>query len=144
MAGMQTDMDKSFLGTGWAFPPTFQGAARHAEMVSYELDIWQSLQILFATNPGERVMQPTYGCGLKRLVFESINANLITEIKDVVEKAILFFEVRIALNAIEIETSEAFDGKLYLHLDYTIRRTNTRNNMVYPFYFKQGTGLTQT
>ncbi len=141
---MQLDNDKTFLGTGWAFPPTFSGWQRRANMVSYEEDIRESLRILFTTNPGERVMQPTYGCGLKKKVFSVINASAITEIKDMVEKAILFFEVRITLNSIDIDASDSIEGILRLYLEYTVRTTNTRNNMVYPFYFRQGTGLRQT
>jgi phage baseplate assembly protein W len=138
---MSTTFDKTFLGTGWAFPPRFDGPYRRARMVSHEDDIRESLHILFSTTPGERVMQPAYGCGLKKKVFAHIDANAITEIKDMIEKAVLFFEVRIALNGIDIDTSELFDGVLRILLDYTVRTTNTRNNMVYPFYFRQGTGL---
>ncbi len=135
--------EKNFLGTGWAFPPSFNGPRREAAMVSHEDDIRESLRILFSTNPGERVMQPTYGCGLKKKVFANIDASTLTEIKDLVEKAVLFFEVRITLNSIDIDTGNMFEGELRLLLDYTIRTTNTRNNMVYPFYFRQGTGLRQ-
>ncbi|AMS33760.1 hypothetical protein AEM42_09270 [Betaproteobacteria bacterium UKL13-2] len=138
---MTTNFDKTFLGTGWAFPPRFDGQYRRARMVFHEDDIKESLHILFSTTPGERVMQPDYGCGLKKKVFSHIDANTITEIKDMIEKAVLFFEVRIAINGIDIDTSEFFDGVLRILLDYTVRTTNTRNNMVYPFYFRQGTGL---
>lgn len=133
--------DKTFLGRGWAFPPCFEGAQRLASMVAHEQDIRESLRILLSTNPGERVMQPAYGCGLKRMVFANVDVGTITEIRDAVEKAILFFEVRITLNAIDIDASDVYDGLLRIRIDYTVRSTNTRNNVVYPFYFRQGTGL---
>ena len=127
--------DTAFLGTGWAFPPSFDGHTRQARMVSQEHDIRESLHILLSTTPGERLMQPDYGCGLRRMVFEHLNDSTLTETRDVVQKAVLFFEVRITLNAVDVDESEWAEGLLRLTLDYTVRTTNTRTNMVYPFYF---------
>ena len=135
------DFDKSFIGTGWSFPPEFSRNSGRVKMVSAEDDIKESLHILFSTSPGERVMQPTYGCGLKTMMFEIISESIVTEIKDVVERAILFFEPRITLNSIEINSERAIEGVLEIFLNYTVRTTNSRNNMVYPFYFQEGTNI---
>lgn len=135
--------DTQFLGTGWAFPPSFDWRTKEAVLVSQVEDIEQSLRILLATTPGERVMQPAYGCGIRRMVFENINDSTITEIKDIVSKAVLFFEVRITLHEIDIDASELIDGVVRLKLDYTVRTTNTRTNMVYPLYLREGTNLRQ-
>ncbi|MBY0573628.1 MAG: GPW/gp25 family protein, partial [Undibacterium sp.] len=82
---------KSFLGIGWSFPPEFSKRGRVA-MVSAEDDIRQSLLILLSTTPGERVMQPAFGCGLKSKVYENINETNLTILKDLIKRAILFFE----------------------------------------------------
>jgi phage baseplate assembly protein W len=143
---------KRFLGTGWSFPPAFErrmhasaglNGARGigAALVSAETDIEQSLRILLATNPGERVMQPAYGCGIKRMVFEQLNESLLTEMRHMVEKAILFFEPRITVEEIAIDAGLWESGELRIHIDYTVRTTNSRYNMVYPMYFREGTGL---
>ncbi len=110
-------------------------------MVSAEDDIRESLRILLSTSPGERVMQPAYGCGLRDLVFEGVTESTKTEIQDVVERAILFFEPRIELQGIEIDTTAVYDGLIAIELTYTIRSTNTRSNIVYPFYFREGTNV---
>ncbi len=136
------EQDTSFLGRGWSFPPRFNPVDRGVEMVDEEEDIQESLRILFSTAPGERVMQPSYGCGLKRMVFEQISETVRTEIKDLIERAILFFEPRITLERVELDDTEIFDGKLMILLQYTIRTINIRSNMVYPFYFQEGTLLT--
>ncbi len=133
--------DSSFLGRGWGFPPRFNPRDRGVEMVAEEEDIRESLRILFSTAPGERVMHPSYGCGLKRMVFEQITETVQTEIKDLIERAILFFEPRITLERVELDATEIFDGKLLILLEYTIRTINVRSNMVYPFYFQEGTLL---
>ncbi len=133
--------DQSFLGRGWAFPPSFDPMRGEARMVTGEDDIRESLRILLGTVPGERVMQPSYGCSLKELLFESITENTVTIIKDAIRRAILFFEPRITLDDIQADITNAEEGQLLLTLMYTIRTTNTRSNLVYPFYYLEGTNI---
>lgn len=135
------DIDKYFLGTGWAFPPEFNKKTNDVKLVSEEEDIQESLHILLSTSPGERIMQPSYGCGLRSMTFESLSESTVTELKDIVERAILFFEPRITLNVVRIDTERVYDGVLEIILDYTVKTTNSRSNMVYPFYFKEGTNI---
>ncbi len=135
------DMDKSFLGIGWAFPPEFNPGTREVKMVSQEADIKESLGILLSTSPGERVMQPTFGCGLRPRIFDTINQSTISLISDIIRRGILFFEPRITLDTIRVDTQKQYDGVVNIFLEYTIRSTNNRNNMVYPFYFKEGTDI---
>jgi phage baseplate assembly protein W len=136
---MDSSTDKSFLGTGWGFPPDFSARDRSVEMVSHEEDIRQSLKILFSTQPGERVMVPAYGCGLRVKVFDSITESMVTEIRDLIERAVLFFEPRITLEEVTVEIDDVYEGRVFIHLFYTVRATNTRSNMVYPFYFLEAT-----
>ena len=126
-----------FLGTGWSFPLRFEPQGKTASMVSDEEDIEQSLFILLSTNPGERVMWPSYGCGLRRLVFENIDASRITEIQDLISRAVLHFEPRIELLGVEVMDSELLHGLLRIHLAYLVRGTNTRHNLVYPLYLDE-------
>jgi phage baseplate assembly protein W len=135
------DGNSAFLGRGWSFPPRFSPVDRSVDMVSGEKDIQESLNILFSTAPGERIMHPSYGCGLKRMVFENINMTARTRIKDLIERAVLFFEPRITLERVEIDDSQLAEGRLLILLEYTVRMTNVRSNMVYPFYFQEGTLL---
>ncbi len=138
MAG--TENDKKFLGLGWSFPPEFHkhSDAVQMKMVAEEEDIRESLGILLSTRPGERIMQPAYGCRIHAMVFETVNESTITEIRDIVERAVLFFEPRITLENIDVNTEEVYEGKITLQLNYSIRTTNTRSNVVYPFYFIEG------
>jgi phage baseplate assembly protein W len=131
--------DQSFLGTGWSFPPEFDPVARKSRMVSADEDIRESLRILLSTAPGERVMNPSFGCGLKTRVFDTVSASMITEVKDMVERAILFYEPRITLNGIDVVVRDALGGILDIDIRYTVRSTNTRSNMVYPFHYLEAT-----
>lgn len=134
------DIDKAFLGVGWGFPPEFHkhADALEVKMVAEEEDIGESLRILLSTSPGERIMQPDYGCGLHKMVFETIEESTITELKDIIERAVLFFEPRITLENIDVNTDDELEGKLKIQLNYTVRKTNTRSNIVYPFYYLEG------
>ncbi|MBE3024384.1 hypothetical protein GQ37_013965 [Janthinobacterium sp. BJB1] len=140
-------IDQSFLGRGWAFPPTFSkgqrasGTGGQAAMVDGEEDIAQSLRILLSTAPGERVMRPDFGCGIKTHVFDLVNYGSMATMKALIERAILFFEPRITLESIELSQQDIANGRLDICLHYTIRMTNTRSNMVYPFYFVEGTDV---
>jgi phage baseplate assembly protein W len=126
-----------FLGTGWAFPPTFDINQRGVDMVSDEEDIAESLQILLNTQLGERIMQPGYGSDLKSQLFEPMNASLVTYLGDLVETAIIYHEPRIKLDSVSI-TPDQMPGRLNVSLEYTIRSTNTRFNYVFPFYITEG------
>jgi uncharacterized protein len=147
MADSSVKENASFLGSGWGFPPTFAEADRRVAMVSRDQDIQQSLTILLSTSPGERLLHPSFGCYIKKMVFETINEGTITKITDAIERAILFFEPRITLNDVIINTDDdpqnpknIYNGVMAIELRYTIRETNTRSNMVYPFYFLESDG----
>ncbi|MDJ0715448.1 MAG: GPW/gp25 family protein [Prochloraceae cyanobacterium] len=133
--------NNSFLGTGWSFPPTFNRDAGGIEMVSDEEDIHQSLEILFSTRPGERLMQPDFGCELSQFLFEEISQSLITGIRGIISDAIIYHEPRIKLNNLDISESKAISGLLLISIDYTIRSTNSRFNLVYPFYINEPTNI---
>lgn len=129
-----------FLGTGWSFPPEFNKKRATVEMLSDEDDINSSLEILFSTTIGERILQPKYGANLKNLLFDPIDTSLEAYIKDLIETAVLYFEARIKLDEIQLE-AEQEEGMLLITLIYTIRSTNSRYNFVYPFYINEGTNI---
>jgi len=110
-------------------------------VVSNEDDIRQALFILLSTVPGERVHRPSFGCGIHKMVFEKMNSSVETLFKHTIENAIIMHEPRITVNDITFDFSDEANGILNIFLDYTIRLTNTRSNMVFPFYFKEGTNL---
>jgi uncharacterized protein len=131
----------SFLGTGWKFPPMFDANARTAQMSSDEQDIVESLQILLSTRLGERIMQPDYGCNLDDLLFAPLDLTLKTLVADQVETAILYHEARIDVEKIDITQGDDLKGELLILVDYRIRSTNSRKNLVFPFYKNEGSEI---
>jgi uncharacterized protein len=131
--------ESSFLGRGWAFPPSFGPGGADVEMVSGSADIQQSLQILIGTSPGERVMQETFGCDLASLVFEELDQGLINTIERLLTDAILEYEPRIQVDRIDVTESDTQPGCVLIGVNYTVRDTNSRFNMVFPFYLTEAT-----
>ncbi|MDR0683111.1 MAG: GPW/gp25 family protein [Dysgonamonadaceae bacterium] len=129
-----------FLGTGWAFPPAFV-KGYGVQMASGEEDIRQSLEILFSTSPGERIFNFEYGANIRRWIFEKMDLSVKTLIIEEIKHAILYFEPRIVMEKIDVEIKDPLEGILWISLEYSIRQTNSRYNMVYPFYFKEGTNI---
>ncbi|MEO1436866.1 MAG: GPW/gp25 family protein [Bacteroidota bacterium] len=138
---MMLNEDKTFLGRGWSFPPIFDEKSTTVRMVEEEEDISQSILLLLSTRPGERIMQPDYGCELHNLVFDKINADLVGKIEDFIATSILYYEPRVTLEKIDIDPSDELNGLLNISLQYLIRKTNVRTNIVYPYYFIEGTNI---
>ncbi|MEM7185348.1 MAG: GPW/gp25 family protein [Bacteroidota bacterium] len=135
---------KSFLGTGWGFPPTFHDhPLMGVEMVSNEHDIKESLEILLNTNLGERTMLPEYGSELQYFLFQPITNSRMHYLRDIIKTAILKYEPRIRLNDIQIDQKDYLDGVIRVAIKYTIKSNNTRFNLVFPYYKQEGTDIPQ-
>ncbi|HBG06528.1 MAG: hypothetical protein A2075_00155 [Geobacteraceae bacterium GWC2_58_44] len=137
-------MDLAFLGRGWSFPPTFDRSLSRVEMLEGEADIASSLEVLFSTAPGERVMLPQYGCNMDELVFESLNTRMKTLMADKIESAILYHEPRIDLESVRLDESRELEGVVLVEIVYRVRSTNSRFNFVYPYYKLEGTDINLT
>ena len=135
------DLEKSFLGRGWSFPPTFDKKRGDIKMVTMEEDIRQSLEIYFSTKLGERIMRNNYGCFLHSQVFELANESLIQGLSKELERSINEFEPRILIIEISALKALSTEGLIEINVAYEIRATNNRSNMVFPFYLNEGTSI---
>lgn len=133
-----------FLGRGWAFPPRFGPGGREVEMVGGAEDVAQSLQILFSTEPGERPMRGSFGSSLRRHMFAEIDQTMLTEVRGAIYDAILAFEPRIEVEGIDIVESGETPGLLTISLHYSLRGTNSRYNLVFPFYVREAAAGAQS
>jgi len=130
-------MAKEFLGVGWKFPVQATPAGRIA-LSQYEEDIQEAIWIILGTAMGERVMRPDFGCGIHDLVFAPINTATLTLVENSVREALTVYEPRIELLQVKVTAERAEEGKLLVSIDYRVRSTNNRFNLVYPFYLKEG------
>ncbi len=127
-----------FLGTGWSFPPAFDRATGTVRMVHGSTDVAESLLVLLSTNPGERPMMPEFGCGLRQFVFADVDANVLSSISQVITTAIERWEPRVSHVEVDAQEDAAVSGTLRITVAYTIRSTNSRYNLVFPFHAREG------
>lgn len=130
-----------FLGSGWSFPPTFEVGNFQLEMVAQQNSINQSIDVILQTRQGERPLQPLFGSILHSFVFRSFNAMLQNEVTEAVKVALRDFEPRIKVDKVIVSANNDEGSLLSIHINYTVRQTNSRHNHVYPFALNEATHL---
>jgi phage baseplate assembly protein W len=123
----------AFLGSGWAFPVALDASGAIARSVGGQ-SIQNAIWLLLATAKGERVMQPDFGCGIHDLVFAVANATTAGRVAAEVRDALVRWEPRIDVSAVDVTTGPA--NVLQIRIEYIVRATNARFNLVYPFYLQ--------
>jgi phage baseplate assembly protein W len=126
---------KEFLGQGWSFPVETD-ASDAIRMTEGESDIEQSIRIILTTAPGERVMRPEFGCGIHDHVFATVDTTTLNLIETDIREALVRWEPRIEVLAVEAELTDRQSGKLEIEINYRVRRTDGEFNLVYPFYLE--------
>jgi Bacteriophage baseplate protein W len=132
------DERKDFLGRGWAMPVQLDPRTGLVASVAYEEDIRQSILIILETAPGERVMRPSFGCGIHELVFTAVDSTAIQRIRSVVDEALRRCEARIEVLGVAVDEAATAEGQLLVEVEYRVRKTNQVGNLVFPFYFREG------
>jgi phage baseplate assembly protein W len=128
---------RSFLGTGWAFPVRV-GSSGGLVLSSAEESITESIWLVLSTAPGERVMNPRFGCGMHEYVFAANNAATRAAVAQHVRDALTNFEPRIDVLDVRVSDSGDLDNVLLVAIDYRVRDNNAMHNLVYPFYITEG------
>jgi phage baseplate assembly protein W len=123
------------LGAGLDFPFAVSGGGLAS--VRDEEKVRQSILMILSTAKGERVMRPDFGCDLHSFVFSTIDRATLTLIKSAVRDALVRWEPRITVDAIETRLDPRDDGRLLIEVAYTTRHTSFPNNLVYPFYLQR-------
>lgn len=126
-------MASEFTGTGWRFPilPDATGGLGY---VSGDVNVEQSLRILLLTELGQRVMRPDFGCKAGRLVFAPGSLPMLGQLEITVREAIRDWEPRIELESVLAEADPNDATRVSVVVAYKVRATNTRDNLVFPFY----------
>ena len=122
-----------FIGRGIAFPMRVDQSGSIATS-SGASDIDSSIRMILTTAPGERLMRPEFGCKIWELLFEPINANTMGLMSEAVKEAIGPWEPRVTLEDVRLDPSGQHAGEVLIEIDYIIRVTNDRRNLLYPFY----------
>jgi phage baseplate assembly protein W len=128
-----------FLGIGWGYPIEWDKNREGFATAEYEESIRQSIWIILSTAPGERVMRPDFGCAIHDLVFAPNSAATQGMAEHHVREALLRWEPRIEVLDVTAVASGGQDEELLIGINYRVRTTDSRFNLVYPFYLDRGT-----
>ena len=126
-------MAQEFLGVGWQFPIQTDEKGKIA-MARYEESIRQAIWMILGTAKGERVMRPDFGCGIHDLVFAVNSAGTAGRVAGEVRRALIEWEPRIDLENVTATSGDSRSNQLLIDIEYRVRATNNRFNLVYPFY----------
>lgn len=122
-----------FIGRGIAFPMRIDQSGSFA-MTKGVVDIDESILMVLTTAPGERLMRPLFGCRIWELLFEPINANTLGLMREAVIEAIGRWEPRVDVDEVILKAGAGDTGEVRIDIRYTVRTTNDKRNLVYPFY----------
>ena len=132
-------MSDEFIGRGWAFPLRTDATGGIA-MVSREREIEEAIRLILGTSPGERPMRPEFGCRISEFVFASADGSTASLVAAEVDRALGRWEPRINVEDVAVSFDATDAGVLYIDIRYSIRATNDRRNLVFPFYVIPGEG----
>lgn len=126
-------MKEDFVGAGWAFP---LGVNQRGgiSLVRREQELEQAMRLILSTYPGERPMRPDFGCRLRDFVFRPTNMQTIAELMNEVQKALLRWEPRVDIEAVNVFPHPEDQGLLYIDIQYQAKDANDARNLVFPFY----------
>lgn len=126
---------KKSLGTGWNFPVIPTSRSREMLLVSGPDKVRQSIWIILETEPGERLMRPAFGCGLRRYLMKPNTSATRALMQRDIERALSTWEPRIRLEGISVNPGED-PSMVIIDINYKHLRDGTAGNFVYPFYLE--------
>lgn len=122
-----------FLGRGWRFPIVPDATGRLG-YVDGDSNVAQSMLELLSTATGERVMRPRFGTEAPNLVFAPGSQANLGLLQDSVRDAVRDHEPRVRLVDVVVTPDAVQPNRVDIEVTYTVRRTNTRTSVVFPFY----------
>ena len=95
----------------FAFPFRVDSGSGQAAEASYQDHVDQMIRQILLTDPGERVCLPTFGAGLRRLLFAPVNAQLQATLTLVVTQALdTWLANQITVQKVAVATAASTPG----------------------------------
>lgn len=130
-------MSNDFLGKGWKAPLKLDDQGKIV-LSEYEEHIKEAIWTILSTAPGERLMHSDFGCGIHECVFALHDTRTAGLVRFHVEEALTRWEPRIDLMEIRVQSHPENPAVMLIDIDYQVRTTDNRFNLVYPFYLERG------
>ena len=130
-----TDVVDEWVGRGPRFPWFPDAATGRLEYVEGSELIRQSVATILDTEPGERVMQPTFGCGLRRYLIQPNSVTTRTAMGEDISTSLQLWEPRISVTNVAVTPGED-PSLVWIEISYVRKADRRPDNLVYPFYLK--------
>jgi phage baseplate assembly protein W len=130
-------MAREYLGRGFRFPvvPDATGALDYSDG---DENVEHSLRVLLLTRVGERLMRAPFGSRLGESVFQAGSDQNLRTIEREVRAAIVRYETRVEVLDVRAEAEADEPSHVTVALSYQVRRTSSRESLVFPFYLMRG------
>ena len=96
----------------------------HYDMIfDITVNIHQNLKNLLLTNPGERIMIPEFGVGIRKLLFEMNTEDVFSDLSETIQEQVNSFLPYIEIDDIfqlEPEDPETADESLSIVIQYSV------------------------
>jgi phage baseplate assembly protein W len=125
----------TFLGRGWGFPIQPGTASRQIDYVQGADKVRQSIWLILETEPGERLMRPDFGCGLRQYLMKPNTSATRALIQRDVTRALGSWEPRIVLEQVRVTAGDD-PAAVFIHIHYVHKRDGSPASLVYPFYLE--------
>ena len=122
-----------FVGTGMKFPPQIDPATGRFMMVSGNQVVKEALYIILMTQVTERFARPDFGSNIMSYTFMDTGSTALTMLRTELTQTILSQEPRISDLDVDTEYRDS-QGAIIISINYVVTATNTRDNLVFPFY----------
>jgi hypothetical protein len=134
-AAGRTPVD-AWLGIGSRFPLRPSERTGGLEWLGGMELVRQSIETILDTEPGERVMLPTFGCGLRRYLMAPNTATTRTAIQHDITDSLTSWEPRIRVTEVSVTPSEDDPTLVWIDISYVRVGDLRPDNLVYPFYLR--------
>jgi uncharacterized protein len=122
-----------YLGSGWSFPVAPDPVTGGLDVASGAEKVREAIWIVLDTEPGERIMRPSFGCGLRRYLMEPNTVAIRAQIKHDVQTALTLWEPRITLTSVDVLPDDEDPSLVLIAIAYVHVRDGSSTNLVYPF-----------
>ena len=130
---MTSSIADEWLGTGLRFPIRPDGG--RIGLVSGMALVRQSIEAILDTEPGERIMLPDFGCGLRRYLMEPNSVSTRTSMQEDITAALERWEPRIQLTNVAVTPGDD-PSLVWIEIAYVRVADLSPDNLVYPFYLR--------
>lgn len=125
--------NRAFLDAGMSFPPRIDPGTGRFAVSAGSRSVKESVYLILMTNRGERWLEPGFGSRMMSYTFMDASPTVLKMLSDELREMLLRQEPRIGDVEVSISPEDR-NGTLLVDIGYTVAASNSRENLVFPFY----------